>query len=187
MYNFGKKLDINFIILSPDPNIGRLKGTVRSIKNNYRENANIICLVEKKIKKDNLEEMNQVCKTYRGGETITSLMSKGIRKSKDGWCMFIIEGAWLPKKIEYKYSAWIESENDVLFPVIAVQDRAGNPKKILGTFSNCTLNGILINKKLFLNAGDFSDNPIKISKEFWSYDAFEKGANFKGILGIKIC
>ena len=187
MYKFGNKLDINFIIISPDPNISRLKGTVRSIKNNYRENTNIICLVEKKTKKTNIDEMSEICPTFRGGDTITSLMNKGMKKSKEGWCMFIIEGALIPKKIEYKYSSWIESEQDVLFPVLMLHNRDGIPKKIFGNFSNCTLNGILIHKKLFLEVGNFSENPIRISKEFWSYDAFEKGANFKGILGIKIC
>jgi hypothetical protein len=186
MYNFAKNLDINFVIVSPDPNIGRLIGTVRSIKNNYKEDASIICLVEKKIKKQNIDEMKSICPTFKGEQTITSLMNKGMQKSKDGWVMFIIEGAFLPKKIEYRYSAWIENEKDILFPIVVNYDRDGNPKKIFNTFSECTLNGIMINKKFFLDVGNFSENPLKISKEFWSYEAVSKGAKFKALLGVKI-
>lgn len=179
--------DFNFIILSPEPNIGRLKGTVRSIKNNYDQNANIICSVESTIKKSALDEFKQVCPTFKSGQTITSLINKGIQKTNDGWNMFIMEGAWLPKNINNRYKKWIKKENDILFPIVINYDREGNPKKIFKEFEDCTLNGILVNKKFFLEVGKLSENPLVISRRFWSYDAIEKGATFKAILGIKIC
>jgi hypothetical protein len=179
--------NITFVVLSPDPNIGRLKGTVRSIKNNYSEDAAIVCAVEKKIKKPEFEEMKAVCPTFRGGETVTSLMNAGMKNAGDGWCMFIMEGAWLPRSIETRYFKWIKNKKDVLFPIVTTYDIQGIPSKILSDFSECTLNGILIHKSLYEEVGKFSDNPIKISKQFWGLEADSKGAAFKAILGVKIC
>jgi hypothetical protein len=178
---------INFIIISPEPNIGRLKGTVRSIKNNYNETSNIICSVEKSIKKNQLDEYKEVCPSFKSGQTITSLINNGIKNANNGWNMLIMEGSWLPKNIEQRYKRWVKREKDILFPIVVNYDREGNITKILNNFSESTLNGILINKKFFLEVGNLSENPLKISREFWSYDAIEKGAQFKAILGIKIC
>lgn len=182
-----EELDISFIILSPEPNIGRLKGTVRSIRNNYSESAKIICSVEKGIKKPELEEMKSVCPTFRGGNTVTSLINNGVKNGFPGWNMFIMEGAWLPKRFQYKYSRWVKGDKDILFPITVNYDRDGVPVKIFNTFAECTLNGILFQKEFFLQIGKLSENPLKISREFWGLDAKEKGAVFKAILGIKIC
>jgi hypothetical protein len=187
MYRGTREIDINFVILSPDPNIGRLKGTVRSIKNNYKEDANIVCSVRKDIKKPQLDEMNDVCSTLRGGETVTSLINNGMKNSESGWTMMIMEGAWLPRNIQYRYSVWIEKETDVLFPIVVNYDKEGMPTKIYNTFADCTLNGMMIDRDFFLKVGKLSENPLKISREFWAMGAAELGAVFKAILGIKIC
>jgi hypothetical protein len=63
----------------------------------------------------------------------------------------------------------------------------GQPIKINDTFYNCTLNGLCINKNFFKEVGKLSENPLEISRKFWALDAKEKGAEFKCILGIKIC
>lgn len=178
---------INFIILSPEPNIGRLKGTIRSIKNNYNQDSKIICSIEKSIKKPQLDEYRSICPTFKAGQTITSLINSGIKHTHEGWNMLIMEGAWVPRNVEARYKRWIKDEKDILFPIVINYDRAGNPTKVFCNFIDCTLNGILIDKKFFLSIGNLSENPLKISREFWSYDAIEKGAKFKGILGIKIC
>lgn len=183
----GSQSKITFVVLSPDHNIGRLKGSIRSIKNNYDENADIICVVEKCVKKSEVEEMSQECPVFKGGETITSLMNAGVKHAKKEWCMFLMEGAWLPKNIESRYFKWISSERDVLFPIVVNYDIQGQPIKILSEFSESTLNGMLIHKNFFEEVGKFTDNPIKISKEFWGIDASLKGASFKAILGVKIC
>lgn len=180
-------IKINFIILSPEPNIGRLKGTIRSIKNNYDPDAKIICSVEKGIKKEEIEEYKSICPTFRSGNTITSLINNGIKNAYEGWNLFVVEGAWIPRNIKNRYLTWIKDEKDILFPIVINYDREGNPVKIFSTFSECTLNGILVYKKFFIEIGKLSENPLKISREFWSFDALEKGAKFKAILGIKIC
>lgn len=179
--------NFNFIILSPDPNIGRLKDTVRSIKNNYDEGANVVCAVEKGIKKQQIEEMREICPTYRGGNSITSLINSGFKHAKTGWSMLIMEGARVPTNLQSRYVKWVTSENDILFPIVVNYNREGMPIKVLSHFSECTLNGILMNRVLFDKVGRFSENPLQISRHFWGLDAAEKGAVFKAILGVKIC
>jgi len=178
---------VSIVILSPEPNIGRLKGTIRSIRNNFSSDCGIICSVEKGIKKDQIEEMRTVCPTFRAGKTVTSLINTGVKNSKPGWLMMIMEGAWLPHGVEKKYFKWIKSDSDVLFPIVVDYDLEGFPKRILKNFSDCTLNGLLINREFFLSVGNLTDNPLEISREFWAMDAVEKGAKFKAILGVKIC
>ena len=178
---------IGFVVLSPEPNIARLKDTVRSIKTIFGNDAKIACSVAQQIKKAQIDEMKEVCPAFRGGETVTSLMNSGMSRMKgEGWRMFVMEGARMPKSIATRYSRWIRSENDVLFPITIVHDRDGKPLKIMATFEESTLNGMLIHSRLFKETGEFSNNPISVSKCFWAMDAVRFGASFKGIIGVKI-
>jgi len=177
---------IKFVILSPEYNFIRLKDTFRSINNHFSSDAKIICSVAKGVKKDQLEEMKTLCPSFRGGNTIMSLINNGMKKTEKGWIFFIMEGARFPSGLIKRYSTWLKSDRDVLFPIFMNHNLNGKPSLILTNFSETTLNGTLIHSNLFSEVGEFSDNPIKISKEFWMMDALEKNANFKAILGIKI-
>lgn len=182
--DFFKKL--KFVIVSPEPNIGRLGDTVRSIRNNFGD-VQIVCSVAKSVKKEQLEEMREVCNSFRGGETVMSLINSGFKKgSKGGWHIFVMEGARVPRSLESRYRRWIKDERDVLFPIVMNHDLEGYPTVILAKFEDSTLNGMMIHSSLFEEVGDFSDNPIGVSKRFWGLDAEEKGARFKGVLGVKI-
>lgn len=177
---------IKFVILSPDPNIARLKDTVRSIRNCFGD-ADVFCSVLKSIKKEQLDEMKGVCNAFRGGETIMSLINSGFKKGgKGGWFVFIMEGARIPRGMELRYCRWIEDDRDVLFPIVMHRDLDGNPTVLRAKFEDSTLNGMMIHSSLFEEVGAFSDNPIGVSKKFWGLDAEDKGARFKAILGVKI-
>lgn len=180
-------MEINFIIISPEPNIGRLKGTIRSIRNNYGEDAKIVCCVEKSISKDSLKEMKEVCETHRGGSTVTSLINKGMEKSADGWSMIVTEGSHIPKGLEKTYGSWARSDKDVLYGVCMTHGRDGSPAELSTNFLDCSLNGITMRREFFLEVGKFSDNPMGVSRCFWAMEALEKGAVFKGVLGARIC
>ena len=147
----------------------------------------MVCCVAKTISKNGLEEMNSVCRTHRGGLTVTSLINKGMRHAREGWNMMVVEGSWVPRNLDKRFGMWARSEKDVLFPVGMTHDRDGNPTNIISNFAECSLNGILLTKRFFGEVGNFSDNPLEISKKFWGLEAEDKGGVFKGILGIKIC
>lgn len=177
---------LSFVILSAEPNIARLRDTVRSIKNNF-PSVPTVCAVEKGIKKPQMDEMKEVCPTIKGGDTVTSLINKGMEAVRgEGWRLFVMEGARVPSSIVSRYSRWIKGHRDVLFPIVVNHDREGRPMKILSSFEECTLNGMLIHSRLFGEVGPFSENPIGVSKSFWAFDAHARGAVFKAVLGVTV-
>lgn len=177
----------SFIILSPEPNPVHLRDTVRSIRNNFHECSKSIVAVPKSIKKNNFDELKEICPVFRAGETITSLMNLGMKKSAgSGWRIFVMEGARIPRGLDSRYRRWMNSKSDVIFPIVVNHDLTGRPLSILADFEDCTLNGLMIHSDFFSEIGDFSDNPIQISKRFWALGASEGGATFKAILGVKI-
>lgn len=178
---------LGFVILSPEPNIARLRDTVRSVRNSFGDGTALACCVGSNIKKPQLDEMCEVCPSFRGGNTVTSLINQGFERiDGDGWRVFVMEGARVPRSLTSRYSRWIRSDRDVLFPIVVSHDREGNPSTILSSFEDGTLNGMLIHSRLFREVGKFSDNPLAVSKAFWAIDASAKGAVFKAILGVKI-
>jgi len=178
---------LGFVIVSPEPNIARLKDTVRSIRNNFGDDAGIVCSAPKASKKIQIDEMNEVCRSFRGGETVMSLMNNGIKKMGGrGWRVFIMEGARIPRGLENRYRRWVDDERDVIYPIVFSHDREGRPCSVLASFEESTLNGLMIHTELFAEVGPFSDNPIIVSKNFWALDASEKGAKFKAVLGVTI-
>jgi len=183
--NFRESL--GFVIVSPEPNIARLKDTVRSIRNHFGDDAKVVCSVEKGIKKEPLEEMKGVCPSFKGGNTVMSIINSGMKKmGGKGWRFLVMEGARVPSGMESRYRRWIRANTDVLFPITMNHDREGRPTRVLTSFEESTLNGTLIHTDLFEEVGGFSDNPIGVSKAFWAMDARAKGAQFKGILGVKV-
>jgi hypothetical protein len=178
--------NLGFIILSTDSNIGGLKNTIRSIQNTV-DDYSVISIVNKSIKSDQMKEMQQYCDVYKGGNTITSLINKGFEKTKEEWNVVLMEGARVCKNLKLKYFKWITNEKNIIYPLIVDYNLNGYPNKIHNTFYNCTLNGICINKYFFKEIGKLSENPLEISRTFWAMQAKQKGAEFKCVLGVKIC
>ena len=83
MNNFG------FVILSPDHNIGRIKSTVTSILSKTPD-IPIICVVQENVLEKDFVEMQEICPTFKAGNTITSLLNKGLDKGHDSWNIFIV-------------------------------------------------------------------------------------------------
>jgi len=177
---------LRFVVLSPEPNIARLRDTVRSLRNNFGE-VEIICSVAKSVKKAQLDEMKEVCESFRGGDTVMSLINAGLKRGGEPrWNVLVMEGARVPRGMEYRYRRWIEDERDIIFPIVMNHDLEGRPTVVLARFEESTLNGTMVHSSMFKKVGPFSDNPIGISKRFWGLDAEEQGARFKAVLGVKI-
>ena len=66
--NFG------FVILCPERNIGGLKNTINSIKHSY-SNSSCVCVVGDDANTEEFKEMNNLCETHKGKNTITSLIN----------------------------------------------------------------------------------------------------------------
>lgn len=175
--------NFEFIILSPNYNIGGLRTTLNSINCHY-PNSNIICVANKDVKSEQLQEMKSYCNSIRGGKTMTSLINKGYSKIKSDWGVLVIEGARVTNCLN-RYKNWMESYKDVFYPLMV--EFRGDKKILHDTIYNCSLNGICIHKEAFKEIGNFSENPLEISRKFWSLEALDKNIIFKGVLGIRIC
>lgn len=176
-------MDIQYIILCPDRNLGGLKNTVGSIKFNTVD-RNFLCVVGNDVYPDELEEFQNTCPTFVGKDTLTSLINLGLKTISSEWGFILFAGSRTSRYLENKLDVFAKNENDVLFPVVDYKTDF-----VYGSF-----NGVLINTQLFKKVGDFPTsimkkkgvNDFEMAKMFWHISAVEKGAIFKAIVGMKI-
>ena len=176
-------MDIGFIVLCPDKDVRQLRNTVKSI--NYHTNREIICVTGTDVSPADIKEMKSVCSdTYKGKDTITSLMNTGMKHLKHKWGTFLFSGSMLRPMVEKRLCRFIESENDIVYPII---------NRKIG-FVEGSIDGLTINKKTFQEVGNFPDSKMKkedlndfeIAKLLWQSEAAEKGYIFKGIVGVRL-
>lgn len=172
-----KPLNFGFVIICPSNNIGQIKTTINSIRHAYNTEK-YVCAVPEECHADDLKEMSKLCKVVKGGDTITSLINAGMDKALcNEWNFLVIAGTWMRGNLDKKYSYFVESEKDILFPIV---DRQTN-------FVDGSINGFLIHKKAWKDVGHMpSDNPLEICKLMWTMEAIEKGYKFKAILGTAV-
>lgn len=162
-----KPINVGFIILCPNCNIGQLTTTISSIKHSY-PNSPYHCVLPEHCHPDDLKSH------VKGGKTITSLINAGMSPPPcDEWNFIIMAGNWVKKLLDKKYAYFMESEKDIFFPIVE--------KKM--NFVDGTMNGILIHRKAFQDIGFFANNsPMEVCKLMWAIDAIDKGYQFKAIL-----
>lgn len=179
MLNFG------FIILSPEYNFGVLNSTVKSIKYSYGEDRCIAVLPASSHPED-LKEAKKLCPAYMGGDTVTSLINKGMKHGSKEWNIIISEGTIVKHTLHKRYENFVSGEKDVLFPIIVQYDIEGRPIKIYKDFTDCTLNGLMLHTKTFKKVGPFEDLDLEKSKTFWAGSALTHGCQFKAVFGIRL-
>jgi hypothetical protein len=182
-----KELSFGFVILLPEFNPGALQGTMRSIRNRYPKDFPVVCTTGKDTTAAELKEIKEYCPAHRGKHTITSLINTGIKKGNKEWNIIIMAGAIVRPSLDRRYSYWIESEKDVLYPIVVDYNRDGYPIKIYTEFYEATLNGLCIHHKTFKSVGDMSNDAFEWSRKIWALDAAKQGVKFKAILGTKMC
>ncbi len=171
-----KNLPCHFVVLCPDFNIGHLKSTLSSIRGSY-PSAGITAVVEDRIRLNDLDDARKICQVVKGGQSITGMINAGLKNEGQEWNLVVIAGSWVRGWLLKKMSYFIDSELDILFPVV---DRKY-------TFPEATINGILIHRKSIDLLGPMADNnPIEICKLLWTLEAVEKGCHFKAVVGCQI-
>jgi hypothetical protein len=176
-------LDIGIIVLCPDRNVGGLKNTTGSIKHHFWDRE-CIAVAGNDVTKEELAQMAQYCPSYKGKNTITSLVNKGMRHLKHEWGFIIFGGSRVQPFMERKFVSFANKQSDILFPIV---ERRCN-------FVDGSFNGVLINKKFFKVVGKFPEddlikdgmNDFEMAKLLWTVDAMEKGGKFKGIIGMRV-
>jgi hypothetical protein len=176
LYSY-KKLNYGFIILATYENLSCIKSTIRCLKNNYK-NIPYICVTDSSIKKIDLTEVAALCPVYKAKKTYSSLINKGMKETKCFWNIFLCAGVTVTKGIYDRLSFFVESEDEVLYPVFTKNY----------SFDKASLNGMFINKKVWEKIGPMDDEgEFDEIKAFWCFNGLENGIKFKGINGIKIC
>ena len=177
-------LDLSVVVLCPERNMGGLKGTVGSVKHHFYEGRDVICVTAGNATAEEVKEMKTFCPTYKGKDTITSLINVGMKKIKTEWGFLVYAGSCVRPYLERKLYYFVDSPKDILFPIV---DRKMN-------FVEGSSNGILINKATFKEVGDFPEgvmykagsNDFELAKLLWTIDAMKCGCKFKGIVGLRI-
>mgnify|MGYP003472689346 CR=1 FL=1 len=184
---FFKKIpNINFVIISENPNFGRFKYTKNSIINNYGDNTSITCVFSKNSKEDLKLYKNEVETHIVKNNNTLDLINVGIKKSKEDWNLIVNEGTWIKPNMDKKYSSFIKNEFDILYPIFYELDINGKMFNVKTDFIDCSLNGMMINKKCFDKIGIFEQFDFLESKTLWFFNAIEKKCSFKAILGNKL-
>lgn len=171
--NEPKELNCGFIIIAPDNNPKLVEITASSIRNKYSKSP-FICIVTSEISPEDAREISQMCPTYQAQNSYSSLINEGIKNSPSDWNLVVISGTSIRSRFFRKYSCFIKSEKDILFPVV---DRKWN-------FVDATVNGIFMHKNVHGEVGDIPQlNTIQECKAVWAVDALNKGYKFKAVVG----
>lgn len=178
-------MDVGFILLCPDKDIKGLKNSLSSIAF-HCYNRECIAVVGDNATPEEMKELKEVCPTYKGENTITSLINLGMKKLKHEWAFLMFGGSRVQTYLERKVLVFATQMSDVLYPV-GVSDSKWN-------FVDTAFNGVLINTPFFSKVGDFPTlmmekdgfNDFELSKLLWAMDAMKAGVTFKAIAGMKV-
>ena len=177
-------MDVGFIILCPDRNVGGLRNSVGGIRHRSYDRE-CLAVVPGDTSPKEIKEMKEHCPAvWKGKDTITSLINTGMKRVKQEWGFIIFAGSRIPAFIEKKFITFANAPTDILFPVV---ERRFD-------FVSGSFNGVLINKEFFKKVGNFTEgdlqkqgmNDFEMAKFLWSITAIENGAMFKGIVGMRV-
>lgn len=172
-----KNLDFGFVILCPEHAVNLVRITANSIKLRYPD-WRYICVVDSSATPEDMKDLREICPAYKGKETFSSLINAGMKHAPSEWNFIVMAGTTVRDRMNYKFSYFIDSEKDILFPIADGKY----------TFVDGTINGLLINKKTYKEVGDMVDTgPLEVCKLMWALTAIEKGCKFKAIAGTKLC
>jgi len=162
-----KDLDLTVCIISLDGESGKIEKT-RKTSEFLTKNYPCLAVIP-----ESREIIPASCPVYQGGDCVTSMIDKAIQECMTDWSYIVFAGSVIKKNIDKKLGLYVESNRDVLFPVV---DRIFN-------FINGSMNGILINKDFHKEVGAFgSGNNLQDTKVLWADRALTKGVKFKAIV-----
>ena len=168
MINWPKKLDVCISVVSLD-------GNQNSIKETLFHHKNIFAEYDKQIITNTEIDCDFKLTVVQSKEKFV-LFDKAITQSTKDWCFIVLSGLHLPKSIIRKFSDFVESEKDIIFPV----------KNRLWDFLKNPIECLLINKNFYNEIGFFGkENPEDVIKLLWANGAIKLGGTFKSIVGVK--
>lgn len=168
-------IDFGVIILCPDKNKHSLHITHSSLVHKFC-NPEIIAILPSNSSPFDFRDFKEYCDTYKGGESLSSLINTGFKKLKKEWVFIMIAGSRVKQFTERRLHQFAIKPTDVLYCV----------KNFNRDFLESQLSGTLINRNFFETTGGFQEISVEEAKKTWGYEAKGKGATFKGIVGFGI-
>ncbi|CAE7860328.1 unnamed protein product [Symbiodinium microadriaticum] len=137
-----------------------LRVSTRSTKH-HLYNRDCICVVGNDASPHDFKKFKEYCPTYKGRDTIASLINTGFKRLEHEWGLLIFAGNRFQQFTERKFF-FAQKETDILFPV-------HNQKS---NFLDAPLDCLLINKKTFDTIGNWPEykddkNALEHSKLVW--------------------
>lgn len=144
----------------------------------YYPKSEAVIVVPANCSKDDADALAKLKKTYKGGKTIPSMINCGMKHAPCGeWNLIVFSKGWMRNRVDIKYSYFIETEKDILFPVTSHKTYNFVEENI------CLL---MLHKDAFKTIGEFPDmENLETSKLIWANKAIEKKYKFKGVVGGK--
>jgi hypothetical protein len=162
-----KSLEMEVVIISPSGNDREEAITASTVVNLVKTYDFFV------IAPNNTSKKEYKYTTFFGENSIAALCNEGIRRCRKDWAYIVFAGSKIRKYVDLKLSKYVESDKDVVFPVV---NRKWN-------FIDGTLNGMLINKNFYSSVGNFKDlNDLQLTKLEWAEKALAKGVRFKAIV-----
>ncbi len=172
-----KDLDFGFVVLCHNHDTSLVNLTARTIRRNYGDDVPIVCVADSSVNADDMRELKEICPSFKGKDSWSSLINVGMKKAKAEWNFMIVAGCIVRRNLDTRFGFFLESEKDVMFPIAEGKT----------DFVDGTINGLFINKNFYKEVGDMAtDNPLDICKLMWALSAVEKGGKFKAVIGTRI-
>jgi hypothetical protein len=138
-----KELNCHFVVICPESNVSHLRGTASVLKSH---GFGITAVLDERASGADLAEARAICPVACGGKTITSLINCGLENGGPEWNMIVVAGSWVRPGVVKKMSHFVESDLDVLFPVVDRQC----------SFQKGTLNGLMVHRRTFELVGPWT-------------------------------
>ena len=172
-----KEIDLGFIIITPENNPRHVEITVSSLSAKYNGRP-FVTVVTESILDQTMAEMSRIGRIFSAKSTYSSLLSTGMKNAPAEWNMIVISGTQLRNRVHRKYSCFIDSPRDILYPIV---DRKMN-------FVDGSVNGIVVHRDAYADLGDMPESQnLNECKAAWGYLAVSKGYRFKGVVGAGLC
>jgi hypothetical protein len=170
--------DLSFVILLTEFRFAGLRATVTTIQQSF-DKSDLVCVVPKDSNKEDLKTAKTICPIVEGGDTISSMINRGVEKSKRPWSLIVMSGNIIKYNPVMKYKRFLESEKDVMYRVV---------DKSYWKWEDASIHGVLIHKNAMKEVGAFPEDEesLQLCKLLWAGKAIEKGYKFKGLVGVKL-
>lgn len=170
--------DLCFVVLCPELKFGGIRTTVSTVRDAFPA-APCLCVVPKDADPEDAKTAGGIAPVVRGGQTVSSMINKGLGESRSRWNMVVVAGNAVRYGPVLKYARFVTAETDVLYQVRGQTE---------WRWDEASIHGLLISRAAFEDVGAFPEDEESIQgcKLLWAGKALERGYSLKGLVGTRL-